>query len=354
MAKKRDYYEVLGVPRDASEGDIKKAYRKLARKHHPDVNPGDHAAENRFKEISSAYEVLSNAEKRKQYDQLGHAAFDGFQGGGGGGAGAGGGGWQEFGGGGAGIDLGDLFGDLFGGGGRRGPQRGSDLEYEIEISFREAVLGAEKEIAYRRTAPCSACSGQGYRPGTAGGTCPQCHGRGRVTVRQGSLAMQRPCGACHGTGTLPGAPCGTCGGRGSVSSQEKLRVRIPPGVDTGSKVRIGGKGESGPPGTPAGDLFIRVKVHPDPTFRRQGDDVVTTVRVPVLDALLGGTVEVATLGDPVRMKLPAGTQNAQRFRIKGKGVPDKGSLYAEIQVDIPKHLSPEVRETLEGLRGRLG
>ncbi|HSH68390.1 MAG TPA: molecular chaperone DnaJ [Deferrisomatales bacterium] len=353
MAKKRDYYEVLGVQRGASEGEIKKAYRKLARKHHPDVNPGDQKAENQFKEISAAYEVLSDADKRKQYDRLGHAAFEGAPGGGGG--------WQDFtgrgfGGGPGGVDLGDLFGDLFGGRGGgpgRGPQRGSDLEYEMEVSFREAVLGSEKEIAYRRSAPCADCSGQGYRPGSGGGTCPQCHGSGRVAARQGPIAMQRTCGTCRGTGKLPGAPCGSCGGRGSVASPEKLRVRIPAGVDTGSKVRVGGKGESGPPGTPAGDLYIRVKVHPDAAFRRQGDDVVTTVRVPLLDALLGGTVEVPTLGDPVRMKLPAGTQNAQRFRIKDKGVPGKGNLYAEVQVVIPKQLDPKVRETLEGLRGRL-
>ncbi|MDF1555345.1 MAG: molecular chaperone DnaJ, partial [Deferrisomatales bacterium] len=312
MAKKRDYYEVLGVQRGASEGEIKKAYRKLARKHHPDVNPGDQKAENQFKEISAAYEVLSDADKRKQYDRLGHAAFEGAPGGGGG--------WQDFtgrgfGGGPGGVDLGDLFGDLFGGRGGgpgRGPQRGSDLEYEMEVSFREAVLGSEKEIAYRRSAPCADCSGQGYRPGSGGDTCPQCHGSGRVAARQGPIAMQRPCGTCRGTGKRPGDPCASCGGRGSVASPEKLRVRIPAGVDTGSKVRVGGKGESGPPGTPAGDLYIRVKVHPDAAFRRQGDDVVTTVRVPLLDALLGGTVEVPTLGDPVRMKLPAGTQNAQR------------------------------------------
>ena len=347
---KRDFYEVLGVQRNASDSDIKKAYRKLARKHHPDVNPGDKAAEDRFKEISAAYEILSDAEKRKQYDAMGHSAFEGFQGGGGG--------WQDFSGRGpGGVDLGDLFGDLFGnlgGGPSRGPQRGSDLEYEMEVSFREAVLGSEKEIAYRRAAPCSTCSGQGYRPGTGGGTCPQCRGSGRVSARQGPIAMQRPCPQCRGSGKLPGEPCANCGGRGSTPTPEKLRVRIPAGVDTGSKIRVGGKGESGPPGTPPGDMYIRVKVHPDPAFRRQGDDVITTLQVPLLDALLGGTVTVPTLGEPVRMKLPAGTQNAQRFRIKGKGVPGKGNLYAEVQVTIPKKLEPEVRETLEGLRGRLG
>ncbi|MHB8766320.1 MAG: molecular chaperone DnaJ [Deferrisomatales bacterium] len=351
---KRDYYEVLGVKRGAQDDDIKKAYRRLARKYHPDVNPGDHAAEERFKEISEAHEVLSDPEKRRQYDTLGHAGFEGFRSGAGPrdpGAGRG------FGGGAGGFefDVGDLFGDLFGqagGPGRGGPRRGSDLEYEMEIEFRESVLGAEKEVSYSRGAPCDTCGGQGQKPGAGGGTCPQCRGSGRASVRRGPMVMQQPCPQCRGTGRLPGPACDTCGGRGSTPRAEHIRVRIPAGVEDGSRVRVAGKGEAGPGGSPTGDLYIRVRVRPDPRFSREGSDVVTPVRVPLLDALLGGRVLVPTLGEDVRMKIPAGTQNGQRFRLKGKGVPDRGDLYAEIQVEIPTHLEDDVRQTLEGLRGR--
>ncbi len=352
---KRDYYEVLGVKRGASAQEIKKAYRKLARKYHPDVNPGDKGAEERFKEISEAHEVLSDPEKKKQYDTLGHGAFEGFRPGGSGP-------YREgfdprgFGAGGAGFDFTDLFGDLFGEAGRTrpaGPRKGADVEYEMEIGFREAVQGTEKEISYRHGTNCETCSGRGYQPGTGGGTCTQCGGSGRVRVQQGPIAMQQSCPRCQGTGSLPGQPCKTCGGSGSVSRTERLRVRIPAGVDTGSRVRVAGKGEAGPHGGPPGDLFIRVRVSADPRFQRQGNDLVATIHVPLLDALLGGTATVQTLDQPVRMKIPAGTQNGQRFRLKGKGVPDKGDLYAEVQVDIPKDLSPDARDTLESLRGRL-
>lgn len=350
---KRDYYEVLGIKRGASEDELKKAYRKLARKYHPDVNPGDKAAEEKFKEISEAHEVLTDPEKRKQYDALGHAAFEGFRPGAGGsreGFGTGG-----FGGGG-GFDFSEVFGDLFGQGGgfhSAGPRRGADLEYEMEVDFREAVLGAEKEISYRRSAPCSACSGRGYQPGTGGGACPQCGGRGRVALQRGPISLQQACPQCRGSGRLPGAPCTQCGGKGSEPRAERIRVHIPAGVDNGSRVRLAGKGEAGPDGASPGDLFIRVRVRPDPRFRREGDDLVAAVEVPLLDALLGGTVLVPTLDDAVRMKVPAGTQNGQRFRFKGKGVAARGDLYAQVEVQVPRKLDADVRTTLEGLRGRL-
>lgn len=349
---KRDYYEVLGVGKNATESEIKKAYRKLARKYHPDVNPGDKVAEEKFKEISEANEIVSDPEKRKKYDALGHAAFD---------PSGGSANWQDFARGGAegfggGFDFTDLFGDLLGrgGGGRAaGPRQGSDLEYELEIDFREAVLGAEKEIAYHRSSPCESCGGSGQRAGGAAGACPQCKGSGRLRAQRGPVPLQQACPSCRGTGKAPGPPCPSCGGRGARPKAEKMRVRIPAGVDTGSKVRLTAKGEAGRDGGGPGDLYILVSVRPDPVLRRQGSDVVTTARVGVLDALLGGTVTVPTLEEPVKMKVPAGTQNGQRFRIKGKGVPGKGDLYAEILVDIPKTIDDETRATLEGLRGRL-
>ncbi|GAB6061677.1 molecular chaperone DnaJ [Deferrisoma palaeochoriense] len=351
MATKRDYYEVLGVGRNASTEEIKKAYRKLARKYHPDVNPGNKEAEERFKEISEAYEVLSDPEKRAQYDAMGHAAF-------GQGAGAGAGPqWEEFRSGGfGGFDFSDLFSDLFGetaGFRPSGPRKGADLEYEMTVSLTEAVKGTEKEISFRRNAPCDACGGSGYKPGAGGGTCPRCGGRGVVRSSRGVISVQQTCPTCRGTGRTPGPACERCAGQGTVPKAERIRVRIPAGVTEGSRVRVAGKGEAGAAGGPPGDLYIRVHVAPDPRFRREGNDLVTTVDVDLLDALLGGTVEVPTLDGPVRMKVPAGTQNGQRFRIRGKGVPGKGDLYAEVRVKIPRRLDPEVRKVLEGLRGKL-
>lgn len=354
---KRDYYEVLGVKRAASADEIKKAYRKLARKYHPDVNPGDKSAEEKFKEISEAYEVLSDAEKKKQYDTMGHAGFEGFR--------AGGGpppGWENFarqgfgtGSSGGGFDFSDLFGDLFGGsaGFRAGPRKGADLEYEMEIDFQESILGVEKEISYRHSTPCETCSGRGFQPGTGGGPCPRCSGSGRVQAQRGRVSVQQPCPQCRGSGKTPGTTCPACGGQGAVPKMERMRVRIPAGVEEGSRIRLSGKGEAGPDGGAPGDLYIRVRVRPDPRFKRQDGDLVTTVHVPMLDALLGGIVEVPTLGEPVRMKIPPGTQNGQRFRLRGKGVGGKGHLYAEAHVVIPKQLDPEVKETFESLRGRV-
>jgi len=360
MAKK-DYYEILGLKKGAGDEEIKKAYRKLARKYHPDVNPGDEKAEERFKELSEAYEVLRDKEKREQYDRFGHSAFG--QGGPGAGGPGGGFGGAQWGGGGGGFDFGDIFGDIFsgqGGGGfggmgraQAGPRKGTDLEYELEVGFAESVLGTQKEISFRRNAPCDQCSGKGYQAGKGGATCPECNGRGQVEVRMGPIATRQQCPRCNGTGRMPGPPCPKCGGSGKMAAAERIRVKIPAGVVTGSKVRLSKKGEAGSGGAPPGDLFIKVKVAPDKRFTRQGDDVVTTARVGLADALLGGEVTIDTLTDKVRMKVPPGSQNGQRFRIKGKGVPGKGDLYAELAVEIPKELDDETRATLEGIRDKL-
>lgn len=356
MMAKRDYYDVLGVGRGATEDEIKRAYRKLARAHHPDVNPGDKASEEKFKEITEAHEVLGDKEKRARYDQLGHEAFaPGAGPSAGAGAGAGGFRWSSSEG---AFDFSDLFGNLFGGGRgaagfQAGHREGEDLEYEMEIGFSEAVLGAQKEISFSRPANCETCGGRGYDTSKGGGECAECRGRGKVDLRMGPIATAQPCRACGGTGRSPGPPCRACGGRGVKPKAERLRVRIPPGVETGSKVRVAGHGAAGREGGRPGDLYIVVRVHPDERFRREGDDVVVDARVPLADALLGGTVRVETLGEPVQMKVPAGTQNGQRFRIRGKGVPGKGDLYAEIRVAIPKKLDPEVRKTLETLRDKL-
>jgi len=362
---KRDYYDVLGVKKSASVEELKKAYRKLARKYHPDVNPGDKSSEDKFKELSEAYETLTDDEKRENYDRFGHAAF-GPGGGPGGGAGYGqgagfrGGGfgpggfqWTQAGGGG-GFDFSDIFGDILGGGGmQRGPERGSDLTYEVEVSFAEAINGTQREINFRRTAACPECEGQGSKKGASSAPCPDCSGSGFTQVRIGPVSTRQACRKCRGTGKKRGPACESCGGAGKKQAAEHIRVKIPAGVETGSKIRVAGKGEAGSEGGPPGDLYIIVKTAADDRFKRQGDDLVTTLRIPLADALLGGEALVPTLGEPVRMKVPAGSQNGQRFRIKGKGVPGKGDLYAELFVHIPKKLDEHAKKTLESLRESL-
>ncbi len=350
MARK-DYYESLGVDKGASEDEIKRAFRKLAREHHPDVNAGDASSEEKFKEISEAYETLSDKGKRSQYDQFGHGAFGG--GGQGGSPFGGSGQWSSSGGG--GFDFSDIFGDIFGGGQGRSsaPSCGADMEYEIEVSFTEAILGAQKEISIRRNASCEICGGSGSQPGKGGGTCAQCSGSGRVQMRMGPIAGQQPCPRCKGTGVDQGPPCSSCSGEGFAPKSERLRVKIPPGVESGSKIRIAGKGEAGTRGGQDGDMLIRVKAAKDPRFTRHGHDIVTKVSISLGDALLGGVTMVETLGEQVKMKVPGGTQNGQHFRIKGKGVPGKGDLYAEITVIIPKKLDPETKKAVEAIREKL-
>jgi molecular chaperone DnaJ len=350
---RKDYYELLGVQKGATDDEIKKAFRKLARKHHPDVNPGNKASEEKFKEISEAYEVLSDKEKREKYDRFGHEGFGAGQSGP---YPGGGGGYQWTGGGGQGFDFSDIFGDLFGGGGGGGTtrrSRGEDHEYDLEIPFSESILGAEKEISIQRNVSCGVCGGSGYTSTGNGQVCPDCGGRGSVEMRMGPMVTRQPCHRCKGKGRLPGPPCKECSGRGTVPKKERLRVKIPPGVESGSKVRVPGHGEPGLNGGPSGDLFLAIRVRPDERFHREGDDIVTRVRIPLPDALLGGFALVPTLGEAVRMKVPPGIQNGQRLRIKDKGVPGRGHLYAEVFVEIPKKLSPETVEALEKIRDQL-
>jgi molecular chaperone DnaJ len=355
--EKRDYYEVLGLKKGAAEAEIKKAYRKLARKYHPDVNPGDKSAEDKFKELSEAYEVLTNKEKKENYDRFGHAGSGGGQGGQGGYGGFSGGPFGQGGYGGAeSFDFSDVFGNIFGGGGqkqRRGPAKGSDLEYQMDVTFAEAVNGTQKEVAFRREAGCNRCQGVGYLNTGSSAPCQECQGSGSVLMRMGPISTRQTCPVCQGTGRSPGPACPECGGRGKKPTTEHIRVKIPAGVDTGSRVRVTGKGEAGSGGGPNGDLFIIVNVLPDERFARAGDDVVTKISVPLADALLGGTVVVPTLTESVKMKVPAGSQAGQRFRLKGKGVAGKGDLYAELNVKLPAMLDEETRALLEGIRDKL-
>ena len=354
MAGERDFYEVLGVSRTASADELKKAYRTLAMKYHPDRNPGDKDAEEKFKEVNNAYQVLSDPEQRAKYDRMGHEMFT--HGGGGGGGGmdpmdifA-----QFFGGrsaGGFGFDLGDLFG-----GGRRrdpnAPSRGDDLLFEMEIDFEEAVFGADKSINVPRVATCSHCSGSGAEPGSSKRPCPVCHGSGQQTMRQGFFSMVQPCSKCRGTGVVIDKPCGSCHGSGSVRKTEKLEVHIPAGVDTGARLRLSGKGNAGHNGGPAGDLYISLSVRPHKLFARQGNDLFCEVPIPFTTAALGGTVSVPTVTGPEEMKVPAGTQPGTQFRMRGKGVPSargtgRGDEYVKIQVEVPVNLTSEQTQKLK-------
>ena len=314
MNGKKDYYELLGVPRGAGEDEIKKAYRKLALKHHQDKNPGDKQAEEKFKEISEAYQVLADAEKRSQYDQYGHAAF------GDGGPFRGGfdftGGFEDI--------FGDIFGEFFGGGAgrRRGRARGDDLRYNLTIRFEEAAFGAEKKIKIPRQAPCEACHGSGCKPGTQPRPCSTCHGRGQVSFQQGFFTVSRTCTQCHGHGTTIADPCGACGGAGRLRKLHTLSVKIPAGVDAGSRLKLRGEGESGPAGGPAGDLYVVIEVEPHPLFVRDGLDIICEVPISFVQAALSAEIDVPTLEGKVKMKIPTATQSGKVFRLKGKGVRD--------------------------------
>lgn len=358
MADKRDYYEVLGVDKSADDATLKKAYRKLAKKYHPDVNPGDKEAEAKFKEATEAYTILSDPEKRKQYDQFGHAAFDGAAGAGG----AGGFGGFDFSGfGGAGGGMEDIFDMFFGGSGRSrggrqaGPQRGSDLRFDMEITFEEAAFGVEREINLTRDEQCPKCKGSGAEPGSKVETCPECHGTGQVSFTQNTMFGQmrnvRPCSRCHGEGKIITEPCKECKGKGTVRKTKKLKVKIPAGVNDGSRLRVSGEGEAGMRGGPSGDLYVYLYVKPHKFFERDGSTVLCEVPINIVQATLGDEIKVPTLDGQVTMKIPEGTQPGQVLRLKGKGIPSlrggsRGDQLVRIKVVVPKKLSEKQKDAL--------
>jgi molecular chaperone DnaJ len=357
--KKEDYYELLGVARTATEDDLKKAYRKKAVQFHPDKNPGNKEAEEMFKKVSEAYEVLKDPQKRAAYDRFGHAAFQ--QGGvgarGPGGFGGGGGGFHDpfdifrevFGQGGGGI-----FDEIFnsGGGNGGGGGHGSDLRYDLEISLEEAAHGVEKEISFRRLGACSHCGGSGAEPGSKRSTCPTCRGAGQVTASRGFFHVRQVCPSCHGSGSRFEKACAKCDGEGRIQETAKINVRIPPGVDTGSKLRSSGNGEAGTLGGQSGDLYIVVHVKDHEVFERQGDDLFTEIPIKFALATLGGTIHVPTLQGKATLKVPAGTQSGTTFRLKGRGMPHlRGSAHGDqlirVQVEVPTSLTSEQRKKLE-------
>jgi molecular chaperone DnaJ len=357
----KDYYATLGVPKNASQAEIKKAYRKLAQQHHPDTAKGDPAAEERFKEISAAYDVLGDGEKRAAYDRVREmgAAGAGF-GRPGGWPGGAAGGWP------GNVryeqvdvdDLSDLFGGLFGGAGRRGARRsgarhGADLETHVTIPFEDALNGTTVPVTIDGPAVCSRCHGSGAEPGTSPITCPRCGGRGEIAENQGFFSMTRPCPECGGSGRLVQTPCTRCGGSGTERRTRTLNVRIPPGVKDRARIRVAGKGEPGLGGAAPGHLFVRVSVRPHPVFGRRGDDLTVDLPVSFPEAALGAKVEVPTLDGPVTLKVPAGTPTGKTFRIRGRGAPRKGGhgdLLAKVRVDVPEKLSRDERELLKQLR----
>ena len=358
MSEKRDYYEVLGVGKDADAKEIKKAYRKLAMKYHPDKNPGDKAAEEKFKEINEAYEVLSDEEKRSTYDRFGHDGLNG-QGGFGGGQGFGGFGGSGFGG------FEDIFGDIFGssfGGGfgssssrRRGPKRGADIRQSVTISFEDAAFGKKIKVKINRSEECEECHGSGARPGTSKKTCPTCHGSGTVQSVQrtpfGNIASQRTCSTCDGEGEINESPCNKCHGKGSVRKTKTIEVDIPAGIDDGQMIKLSGQGEVGEKGGPRGDLYIVVNVQKHDIFTREGYDVYIEMPIRFTQAALGDKLEVPTLDGKVSYTLPEGTQTGTVFRLREKGIPklrsnSRGDQYVKVIIDTPKKLNEDQKELL--------
>ena len=360
--QKRDYYEVLGVSRGASEDEIKKAYKKMARKYHPDLNPGDKTAEEKFKEVNEAYEVLSDADKKARYDQYGHAGVDpNF------GAGGFGGGFDgsfDFG------DLGDIFGCFFGGGfggGRRtnpnAPQRGESIRMSIAISFEEAAFGCEKAVTVERYETCDTCHGNGCAPGTSPEVCPDCHGTGTVQVRRqtpmGVFATSSPCPKCGGKGRIIHQPCKDCRGSGMVRKKKTIQASIPAGIDNGQTISIRGQGNAGKNGGPAGDLLITITVRPHELFRREGTSVLCEAPITFTQAVLGAELEIPTIDGKVKYTLPEGTQSGTTFRLKGKGIPSingrgRGDQYVTVYIETPKNLNKEQKEALKKFAETMG
>lgn len=354
----RDYYEILGVTRDADADTIKKAYRKMAMKYHPDQNPDDKEAENKFKEAAQAYEVLRDADKRARYDRFGHAGVNG-----GGGFGGGAGGFHDVG------DIfdafGDIFGDFFGGGSRRGPRqrnrprRGSDLRYYLEIDLEDVINGTKNEIDFDIEAPCDVCEGSGAKPGSGPEACGTCHGQGQVIRQQGFFQMATPCPTCAGSGEVIKDPCEKCKGQGRVPTHKKLRVNVPPGVDNGTQLRLSGEGEEGFRGGGAGDLYVEIRVRPHKTFRRQGDHLIARQEISYLQALLGSEIEVETLRGPQTLSIPRGTSTGDVLKIEDQGVPSirsgrPGDLLFEVGVKMPKKLSKKEEKLLREIAEEKG
>lgn len=352
MATKRDYYEVLGLSKTASEDEIKKAYRKLAMKYHPDRNQGNKDAEESFKEVNEAYAVLSDAQKRSNYDRFGHSASGSGPGGFGGFSGAEGfGGFADA--------FGDIFGDIFGArsGGRSGARnsyRGSDLSYQVEITLEEAAHGKEMKIRIPSWNNCKTCNGSGAKPGTSPKECETCHGHGAVRIQQGIFNMQQTCPTCHGTGKVISEPCEECHGQGRIKTEKTLEIKIPQGIDDGMRIRSTGNGEPGTNGGQAGDLYIEVHIKPHNIFERDGDDLHCQIPVSITTAALGGEIEVPTLGGAARIDIPAGTQAGKVFRLKGKGIKGihstyPGDIYAHILLEVPVRLTEHQRKLFKEL-----
>jgi molecular chaperone DnaJ len=354
--EKRDYYEVLGLSKGATQDEIKRAYRKLAKQYHPDLNPGDKEAEARFKEIGEAYEVLSDEEKKARYDQYGFAGVDpNF------GAGAGGAGFDGFG------DMGDIFSTIFGGGSGFGgfgggqsnpnaPRQGSDMRVQVDLTFEEAAFGCDKEVEVTPVQTCDTCGGNGCAPGTTPDTCSACHGQGYVNVQRrtafGVMSSTQPCSQCGGTGKFIRTPCQSCKGKGMVRKRKKITVHIPAGIDDGQAISRRGQGNAGRNGGPAGDLIIHVNVQPHPQFERDGADVLYTAPISFAEAALGATLEIPTIDGKVKYDLPAGTQTGTTFRLRGKGIPrlqrtGRGDQYVTVNVQVPTSLTTAQKEALK-------
>jgi molecular chaperone DnaJ len=345
MAKK-DYYEVLGVNKDASEEDIKKSYRKLAMKWHPDRNPDNPKAEEHFKEAKEAYEILSDSQKRAAYDQFGHAGVDPAAAAGAG-AGAGFGNFADA--------FGDIFGDIFGGGrGRSNVYRGADLRYNLEVSLEDAARGTETRIRIPAMEECGTCKGSGAKPGTQPTTCTTCQGHGQVRMQQGFFSIQQTCPRCHGSGKMVANPCQACGGAGRIKQHKTLSVKIPAGVDEGDRIRLSGEGEAGVNGGPAGDLYVVIHLQPHPVFTREHNDLHCEMPISFTAAALGGDIEIPTLDGYAKIKVPAGTQTGQMFRLRGKGIKgvrssSHGDLICHVAVETPVNLTARQKELLQEL-----